>query len=109
MSSSSEVEPLLERLALVQADGAYGSAEVKHLDGRTLALIVIGAAVCTDAPIRTFQSLVGSALKAGATVEEVVGALLAVAPAAGEPRIVAVAPKIALALGYDVDEAFERE
>jgi alkylhydroperoxidase/carboxymuconolactone decarboxylase family protein YurZ len=109
MSSSVAVEQLLERLALVQTQGAYRSAKVKCLDQRTLALVVIGAAVCTDAPTRTFQSLIGSALKAGAAVEEVVGALLAVAPAAGEPRIVAVAPKIALALDYDVDEAFERE
>jgi 4-carboxymuconolactone decarboxylase len=109
MSSRAETERLLDRLAKVQTKDAYGSPDVRCLDPRSLALVVIGAALCTDAPTSTFQTWVGSALRAGATTEEVIGALLAVAPIAGEPRIVAVAPKIAMALGYDVDEAFERQ
>ena len=34
----------------------------------------------------------------------VVGVLLAIAPAVGHARIVAVAPRLALALGYDVED-----
>ncbi|MFZ0013976.1 MAG: carboxymuconolactone decarboxylase family protein [Acidimicrobiia bacterium] len=79
------------------------------LDSRTRALVSIGAAVCMDAPTKTFRSLVDAGLEAGATTEEVVGALLAVAPTAGGPRVVAAAPRIALALGYDVEAAFEHE
>lgn len=109
MSPSAEVENLLERLAQLSEKGAYEAIEAKYLDARTLTLVIVGAAICTDAPTKTFQALVGSALQAGATVEEVIGAMVAVAPAAGEPRIVAVAPKIAFALGYDVDAAFENE
>jgi 4-carboxymuconolactone decarboxylase len=109
MAPSAEVENLLERLAQVSEKGAYRASEVKYLDPRTLALVMVGAAICMDAPSKTFQALVGSALQAGATNDEVIGAMLAVAPAAGEPRIVAVAPKVALALGYDVDAAFENE
>jgi 4-carboxymuconolactone decarboxylase len=109
MSPKAEVDQLLERLAVVADAGSHQTSDLEYLDARTRALVGIGAAVCTDAPSKTFQSLVDSALRAGATAEEVVGALLAVAPAAGGPRVVAVAPKIAMALGYDVDAAFEFE
>lgn len=108
-SWSAEVEELLKRLAEVSTIETWGTADVEYLDPRTRSLAVIGAAICTDAPARTFQSLVTSALQAGATAEEVLGVLLAVAPTAGEPRVVTAAPRIALALGYDVDAAFEIE
>lgn len=109
MSPKAEVEQILERLAEVSETGSHRPSDPRYLDERTRALVAIGAAACTDAPTKTFKSLVDSALQAGATSEEVVGALLAVAPAAGGPRVVTVAPKIALALGYDVDAAFEHE
>ena len=44
---------------------------------------------------------------AGAQVEEVVDVLLSVAPAVGSARIVAVAPRIAASIGYDLSEAYE--
>lgn len=109
MSPNEEVVHLLERLSDASKTGTGHTLDVVHLDSRTRALVVIGAAVCTDAPTKIFQSLVRSAFQAGATAEEVLGSFLAVAPAAGGPRVVAVAPKIALALGYDVDAAFEHE
>jgi 4-carboxymuconolactone decarboxylase len=43
--------------------------------------------------------------RAGATEDEVVGVLLAIAPAIGYARTVAVAPRLALALGYDVEDS----
>jgi hypothetical protein len=36
-----------------------------------------------------------------------VGVLLAVVPILGEPRVVSAAPKLGLALGYDVGAALE--
>lgn len=109
MSPRVEVTQLLERLAEVSEMESYGTSDARYLDGRTRALVSIGAAICLDASTKTFRSLVDSALHEGATAEEVVGALLAVASAAGGPRVVTVAPRIAMALGYDIDEAFELE
>jgi hypothetical protein len=49
----------------------------------------------------------GRALAAGATEDEIAGVLLAIAPATGLSRIVAAAPELATALGYDVTAALE--
>ena len=38
---------------------------------------------------------------------EIVDVLVAVIPIVGLPRVVAAAPQLAMALGYDIDEAFE--
>lgn len=48
------------------------------------------------------------ALAAGATSDEIVAALEAVTAVTGTARVVQCAPKVALALGYDVDAALER-
>jgi 4-carboxymuconolactone decarboxylase len=50
---------------------------------------------------------VDAALTAGATADEVTGTLVAVAPITGLARVVAAAPEVAHALGYDLDQAFE--
>ena len=47
------------------------------------------------------------ALAAGATNDEIVATLAAVTPVTGAARVVQCAPKLALALGYDVEEALE--
>ncbi len=48
-----------------------------------------------------------SALDAGATPAEVVAVLLGVASVVGMPCVVGAAPKVALALGYDTEDALE--
>ena len=48
------------------------------------------------------------ALAAGASNDEIVASLEAVTPVTGAARVVQCTPKIALALGYDVDAALER-
>ena len=40
-------------------------------------------------------------------MDEIVGTLIAVAPTVGIARVVSAAPELALALGYDVEAAFE--
>jgi 4-carboxymuconolactone decarboxylase len=55
----------------------------------------------------TYQWATQVALAAGATDEEIVGTLIAVTPVAGVTRAVWAAPELALALGYDIDEAVE--
>jgi alkylhydroperoxidase/carboxymuconolactone decarboxylase family protein YurZ len=53
------------------------------------------------------MSTIEPALAAGATADEVVGALVAVLPQVGTPRVVSAARNLALALGYDVSAALE--
>ena len=43
----------------------------------------------------------------GATAEEIVGTLIAVAPITGVAQVVAATPAVARSLGYDLDWAFE--
>ena len=49
----------------------------------------------------------GRALAAGATEDEIADVLLAIAPVAGLGRVVAAAPDVATALGYDIAAALE--
>jgi hypothetical protein len=46
-------------------------------------------------------------MRAGATLDDLLAALIAVAGSVGSPRVVSAAPRIALAAGYDVDAALE--
>jgi 4-carboxymuconolactone decarboxylase len=71
------------------------------------ALIQLGALVGADAAPASYQWVVNVALASGATDEEVIGALIAVAPIVGMTRVVAAAPEIAIALGYPIEAALE--
>ncbi|HEY7618140.1 MAG TPA: carboxymuconolactone decarboxylase family protein [Solirubrobacteraceae bacterium] len=86
---------------------ALDTRDVSGLDPKTHALVRLAASLATDAAPSSYQSNVGFAMAAGAGVEEIVGVLIAVAPAVGLTRVVSAAPDLALALGYDVDAALE--
>jgi 4-carboxymuconolactone decarboxylase len=73
--------------------------ERSGLDPRTFALVKIAALISLDAPPASYLWQVGNAVDAGATPEELVGVLRAIAPQVGLPRIVAAAPELMLALG----------
>jgi alkylhydroperoxidase/carboxymuconolactone decarboxylase family protein YurZ len=77
------------------------------LDPKTHALVRIGALVAINAPPPLYLWSVDAALRHGATVDEIVGTLVAVTPAVGSSSVVAAAPKLAVALGYDVERALE--
>jgi len=77
------------------------------VDPRTATLLRIAALVALDAPGSSYTREVGAALAAGATTEDVVGVLIEVAPVTGSARVVSAAPKLALAVGYDVEAALE--
>lgn len=83
------------------------TVEASGLDPRTHALVRLASALAIDAAPSSYQSTVERALAAGAAVDEIVGTLIAVAPIVGLARAVSAAPELALALGYDVDAAFE--
>jgi len=85
----------------------HDTVEVSRLDPKTHCLVRLGAAFAIDAAPSSYQSTTDLALAAGASVDEIVGTLIAVAPTVGLARVVSAAPELALALGYDVDAAFE--
>lgn len=87
--------------------GMGGTVEGSRLDPKTHALVRLGASLAIDAAPSSYQSAVEPALAAGASIEEIVGTLIAVAPTVGLARVVSAAPELALALGYDVDVAIE--
>ena len=83
------------------------TVEVSQLDQKTHALARLSASLAVDAASSSYQLSVEQALAAGATVDEIVGCLIAVAPVIGLARVVSAAPELAMALGYDVDAALE--
>jgi 4-carboxymuconolactone decarboxylase len=94
--------------ALLEAIAVDGSSFSSHvIDERTEALARVAATVAVDGAAASFQSVVAYALAAGATSDEIVATVEAVTPVIGAARIVGCAPKLALALGYDVEEALE--
>ena len=77
------------------------------LDPKTLALVRIGALVAVGGAVPSYGSEADAAVSAGATAAEIVDVLLAVVSVVGRPTVVAAAPSLAMALGYDVDDAPE--
>lgn len=69
-----------------------------RLHPRVRALVQIGALAAVDASPQSYATCVEAAVRAGASPEEVVGALVAVVPIVGLPRVVAAAPGLSLAL-----------
>ena len=84
-----------------------GHVEACGLDPKSCALVRLGVLVALGTGCTSYQWGVQWAMAAGATADEIVGALMAVAPIAGVARVVAAAPQVALALGYDLDAALE--
>ena len=77
------------------------------LDARTEALVRVAATIAIDGAPASFQCAVARALAAGATNDEIVATLEALTPVTGSVRVVQCAPKLALALDYDVEAALE--
>jgi alkylhydroperoxidase/carboxymuconolactone decarboxylase family protein YurZ len=106
-------EEILRRLAigdpaffqtLLAADLVGGD---RALDARGAALLQLGALMAAGSAGPLWQQRVGVALSAGLSFDEVVGALLVLAPTIGMERVVAIAPYVARGLDYDVDAALE--
>jgi alkylhydroperoxidase/carboxymuconolactone decarboxylase family protein YurZ len=81
--------------------------EAAQLDPKTQALVRLGGLVAMGAAPGSYHWAAEVALDAGATEEDVVGTLVAVAPICGLARVVSATPEVALAVGYDIDQAFE--
>jgi alkylhydroperoxidase/carboxymuconolactone decarboxylase family protein YurZ len=104
----------LRRLAMIdegfvenEAGLGLGLGKTSALDPRTAALLQVAVSVAIGSPAVGLEWSVSRALAAGATDDEIADVLLAIAPVAGLSRIVAAAPEIATALGYDIGAALE--
>ena len=75
------------------------------LDPRTRSLMRIAALIAVDAPPSSYRLPVSEAQLAGATLDDLLGVLLAVAETVGSARVIAAAPRLATAAGYDVEAA----
>jgi len=91
------------------AEGSAESVDVEslELDVKTLELVRLAALVAVGGAVPSYGAQADLALSAGATAAEIVDVLVGVIPVVGLPCVVAAAPKLALALGYDLDEAVE--
>ena len=91
------------------AEDCVGGAGVafEELDPKTLALVRLAALVAVGGALPSYGAQADAAVSAGATAAEIVDVLVGVVPVVGLPRVVAAAPKLAMALGYDIDDALE--
>ena len=85
-----------------------GSGEAPDgLDHRTSSLLRLAVLIAVDADTPAYQREVRDAISAGVTTEQITGVLAVVARIAGTALLMSAAPKLALALGYDVDAGLE--
>ena len=94
------------------AEGCVESVDVEslELEPKTLELVRLAALVAVGGAVPSYGAQADSAVNAGATAAEIVDVLVGVIPVVGLPCVVAAAPKLALALGYDLDDdALERQ
>jgi alkylhydroperoxidase/carboxymuconolactone decarboxylase family protein YurZ len=93
-------------VADVAPDAAHQHIDVPRIDGKALALARLAALIAIGGADPSFGEHADAAVSAGASADEIVDVLVGVRSIVGEPRVVAAAPQIALALGYDLDGAF---
>ncbi len=84
-----------------------GDCSWADLDPRSTALVRLGVLIALDGPATSFDVAVSAAQAAGATTDEIVDVLVVAAPLVGSAHVVSSAPRVAHALGYDVDSALE--
>jgi 4-carboxymuconolactone decarboxylase len=83
-------------------------ADARHrLDARGRALGRLATLFALDGSVSTYGWATSAALGAGVTSDEIVELLVAMAPLIGTARVVCAAPKLGLALGYDIDADIE--
>jgi 4-carboxymuconolactone decarboxylase len=93
--------------ALMTALFSTGGGPSAVLDDRTAALARLAALIAVDADTPAYQCEVRAAISAGASPEEITEVLVVVARVAGSALVMSAAPKLSLALGYDVDDGLE--
>ena len=91
--------------AVVSAAPEAGTGN--RLDARGRAIGRLATLFALDGSVSTYGWATSAALGAGVTSDEIVELLVAMAPLIGTARVVCAAPKLGLALGYDIDADIE--
>jgi len=95
----------IQQLLNMQLDNIQNSG----LDPRTHAMTRLGALIALDAPPASFAWQISIGMQSGLTPDDVVGAMIAVAPSVGMAKIVAAAPEIAFALQLNLEDEDEED
>ncbi len=69
-------------------------------------LVQLAALLALGAATPLLRETVAQALAEGVTTGEIVGVLVAVGPAIGLASVVATAPRLAMAIGYDLENGY---
>ena len=108
---SEDTRQLLTALALGDPDLLAAGLEIRAewkarsgLDARSYALVKLAAIMALDAPPTSYLWQVANAVAAGATAEDMLGVMIAIAPQIGGPRLVAAAPELMVALGLSLPD-----
>jgi 4-carboxymuconolactone decarboxylase len=70
----------------------------------SVAIAGVGAVTPHTDVVPSYGAFADTAVSAGASATDIVGVLIGLIPVVGVPRVVAAAPKLAFALGHDIDE-----
>jgi 4-carboxymuconolactone decarboxylase len=103
-------EDLLRRLAL-NDENVLGDVMTPRIDtdsqtelgSRVELLVRLGALLAVEAAAPSLREVVEKASAAGVTTNEIVGVLVCVGPTIGLASIVASASKLAMVIGYDLE------
>ena len=112
MSRTARYQETLRRLAIFD-EGFVGAGfgldllGTPTLDAKTMALLQVAVSAAIGSSAVCLQWSAARALAAGATKDEVVDVLLAIAPVAGLGRVVSATPAVDISLEYDVEAALE--
>ncbi len=77
------------------------------VDDSTASLVRLAALIARDSALPAYQRTVNAALDAGATVDEILALLVVLVEPVGSTAVITAAPKLAMALGYDVEAGLE--
>ena len=91
------------------AEDCVNGVGFAELDPKTLALVRIAALVAVGGAVPSYGAETDAAVSAGASAAEIVEVLVGVVSVVGLPSVVAAAPSLAMALGYDIDNALEEQ
>jgi hypothetical protein len=105
-------ERILARLSLgdepiVMAGIGQDELDTEGVGARDSALVRLGALLALDAPTSSLHRVVTEAHLAGVSEDDIVQCLVALVPTLGSARASAVAPHLAMAMGFDLDQALE--
>jgi alkylhydroperoxidase/carboxymuconolactone decarboxylase family protein YurZ len=109
-----EYQDVLRRLAIgdpspLEPGRMDGTAQTPSaLHPKAAAFVRLAATLAMGSSAACYQGHVDEAFAAGATVDEIVGVLIAVGPTVGLARAMLAASPLGMAVGYDTDAALEQ-